>query len=208
MFNNLGKDELFIIMDCIGYEDLIGFIITCKDHLRLKESSAYKKLCNEYYNPTEDFEIIVIHACDCNRGNDCKCTTDYKIRVDNITIINFTDYVGYGKEYAVQEKFYSYLDYHFTLYGNIPDPVPSVLTKIDGSSRNPDIFYKYTFPDNLLIKITKRFPKFTIKSFLLYSYEYYNVLDDNPYDLDYLICQMKLLYYVFKYFRDDIIKTL
>lgn len=180
MMINLCNDIIVCITRELSYPDLLKFTLLCKRFMLLQISNDFLKKKEKFHNPDKKFEI---------RDRDDEAQIYLDICINQTEIAHVYDYAAaYCFRACLLPSFFASLGY-------------------------PEIKLPFKFPDILWKKIKYRFKRLDLTKIELNYHGDTEPCNDNyslccTDDYKYLIDQMKLLYYAFKYFKSEILKLL
>ena len=170
-------------MDKLSYPELLIFTSSCKYFISIQPNYFLKRK-DKFHNPNKKFQIVhdpsKIYDC-CNI-----CINHNEIA----TVWNYDNYTAHRYRACLWPNFFTSLHYS-------------------------NLTFPFEFSDTTWNKIKYRFKQLELGKLINYHWPFVVTIikrgqDDNydypenQDDKDYLINQVKLLYYAFKYFRNEI----
>lgn len=187
--NHVHNDAITCIIDKVEYLDILNFSETCKRFESIRSLTIFRKKKNMFYNLTSRFQISDLF-------NFLESTSYVSINGSHIAgkEMKFISEEQYRIKFYLSQKFFAVLGYE-------------------------ELKFPFVWPLHLLERIKYWFPDFdTIKiqcsTCSKCFYCLHNIMQigkmilvfDKPLDTrEYFINQVRMLYHVFRYFKNDII---
>ena len=181
----LCDDIIICIMEKLTYSELLMFTLSCKHFMSMQCCNYFLKRKDKFHNPNKKFLILESRY------------PGFRIFWTNIYIKQIN--IGYVRECNIG------LPYIGSLCSNF----------LDSLCYPKNIDFPFEFLEPVWNKIKYRFEGLNIKKLefdhihdqLEFDHAYRGILVAESQDKDYLINQIKLLYYVFKYFKNEILDS-